>query len=84
MPDRAGVRGPFDEVAESPDDLEARLCCPVVHVDPGTVLSRALDDHLAAGFDIESASDGWVLLRKADVRFVLAITAPLAGSSRKT
>ncbi|SEP52345.1 hypothetical protein [Amycolatopsis saalfeldensis] len=56
-------------------ELEARLSCPVVHVDPGTGMSHALDEHLAAGFDIESASDGWVVLRRASVRFVLAVTA---------
>ncbi|WP_329062772.1 hypothetical protein [Amycolatopsis sp. NBC_01480] len=55
-------------------DLEARLRCPAVPVDPDTGLAHALDDYLAAGFDIECASDGWMVLRKAGCRFVLALT----------
>lgn len=40
---------------------------------PGAWVTRALDEHLGRGFDIESAADGWVLLRRRGERLVLAL-----------
>jgi hypothetical protein len=34
-------------------------------------MQHALDEHLGQGFDIESATDNWVLLRHGDERLAL-------------
>ncbi|AUI60317.1 hypothetical protein [Amycolatopsis sp. BJA-103] len=47
-----------------------------VHVEPGAGMTRALDWYLATGYDIESARDGWVLLRGPRGRLVLTVGRP--------
>ncbi|HEY3479158.1 MAG TPA: hypothetical protein VGL02_09690 [Streptomyces sp.] len=43
-------------------------------------MTQALDTYLAAGYDIESAADGWVLLRGPQGRLALTVGQP--GSRR--
>ncbi|WP_146241041.1 hypothetical protein [Actinokineospora spheciospongiae] len=37
-------------------------------------MRRALDEYFEQGFDVESASDGWVLLRRRAERLALTCT----------
>lgn len=56
--------------------LDPRFPCQVTHVQAGKVMARALSEHLARGFDVESTADGWVLLRRGRERTVLATRPP--------
>ncbi|MFD5089798.1 hypothetical protein ACFWMR_04315 [Amycolatopsis thailandensis] len=51
--------------------LPAGQPCPITRVADGAAMSRALDDYLTSGYDIERASDGWVLLRAGGRRIAL-------------
>ena len=55
----------------------SRVRFPVLPVAPGDGMRHALDLCLRQGFDIESASDGWVLLRRGEERFILACVSQL-------
>jgi hypothetical protein len=48
-----------------------RLAHHAVRAGSAEAMREALDTHLARGFDIESASDGWVLLRRRGERLAL-------------
>lgn len=56
--------------------LDPRLSCPVLCVVAGPAMTRALDDHFGRGYEVESATDGWVLLRRSQHRLVLTTTPP--------
>ncbi|MEV7551887.1 hypothetical protein AB0N89_19870 [Amycolatopsis sp. NPDC089917] len=55
--------------------LPAGQPCPIARVADGAAMSQAIDDYLADGYDIERASDGWVLLRAGGRRIALTIVA---------
>ncbi|GAA1992986.1 hypothetical protein [Amycolatopsis minnesotensis] len=46
----------------------------MLRVDPGHGMTEALDSYLAMGYDIESAADGWVLLRGPRGRLALTVS----------
>ena len=48
---------------------------------PGTAAPGGqLDHHLAEGYDVERAAEGWVLLRRGSAR--VAVTVPTRGTGK--
>ncbi|MYW90674.1 hypothetical protein G3I59_08610 [Amycolatopsis rubida] len=56
--------------------LDSQRPCAVLQVRPGEGMAHALDRYLASGYDIESAADGWVLLRSPRGRVALTTGQP--------